>query len=401
MTRLASAAAYLAWDSSDASHRDWHYFPTIDFWRDDMPTELDQQLADIHEGDSATARLKPGEWLPRKQTRAVKQLQQGDVSHIFSRRHVPGPFIGRYYPKGLLADCNGIGTIFPQDMTPVRINDMNDSEIEVDFNHPLADYTVSIGLHVRQMLPSKEELGGQCNEIIADIAAHGCGLQSHPAELHPDFFTADSFKRIHEQEDSSFYVLPRLVQHIDSQARSLINKYYRRYIKPGMQVLDLMGSWESHVQGIDATVRVTGLGINDEELRANPALHAHDICDLNKLPALPYQDQSFDIVICTVSVEYLTCPVSVFREVARVLKPAGRFIITFSDRWFPEKVIRVWTELHPYERMGLVQEYFHRAGNFDQIATESWQGWLRPEDDKYFPNRIFSDPVFAVQGIRI
>ena len=37
-----------------------------------------------------------------------------------------------------------------------------------------------------------------------------------------------------------------------------------------------------------------------------------------------------------------------------MLRPGGRFIVTFSDRWFPPKAIRVWTRLH------LVLDYFRR-----------------------------------------
>lgn len=80
------------------------------------------------------------------------------------------------------------------------------------------------------------------------------------------------------------------------------------------------------------------------------------------------------MVICSVSVEYLVRPLEVFAEVGRVLKPGGRFIITFSDRWFPSKVIQLWTELHPFERMALVLEYFRRSGQFSDLATESRRG---------------------------
>ena len=68
-------------------------------------------------------------------------------------------------------------------------------------------------------------------------------------------------------------------------------------------------------------------------------------------PLLPFEVARFDAVVCTVSVEYLTRPLEVFAEVRRVLKPGGRFITTFSNRWFPPKVIRIWQELH--EEFGL------------------------------------------------
>ena len=140
--------------------------------------------------------------------------------------------------------------------------------------------------------------------------------------------------------------------------------------------------------------------MNADELSANPHLSSHVVHDLNGDPKLPFSDGSFDFIVCTVSVEYLSRPFQVFAEAARVLKPGGYFIVTFSDRWFPPKVIRLWTELHPFERMGLVLEYFRQSGRFSSLATESYRGWPRPPDDKYYPQLGFSDPVFAVWGRR-
>ena len=42
------------------------------------------------------------------------------------------------------------------------------------------------------------------------------------------------------------------------------------------------------------------------------------------MPVLPYEDGSFDIVTCTVSFDYLTKPLAVMKEIARVLSPGGQ-----------------------------------------------------------------------------
>ncbi len=52
---------------------------------------------------------------------------------------------------------------------------------------------------------------------------------------------------------------------------------------------------------------------------------------------LPYEDNSFDVVTNAVSVDYLTRPLEMFREMHRVLKPGGQAIISFSNRCFPTK----------------------------------------------------------------
>ena len=75
-------------------------------------------------------------------------------------------------------------------------------------------------------------------------------------------------------------------------------------------------------------------------------------------------------------------------------------MVTFSDRWFPPKVVRVWAELHPFERLGLVLEHFARAHAFTDLRTLTSQGLPRPEDDPHVPETTLSDPVFAAWGRR-
>ena len=83
---------------------------------------------------------------------------------------------------------------------------------------------------------------------------------------------------------------------------------------------------------------------------------------------------------------------------SRVLKPGGHLVVTFSNRWFPTKAIRLWTELHEFERMGLVLEYFMQTRAFEDLHTYSMRGLPRPHDDKYFPEFVYSDPLYAVWG---
>src|SRR3712207_7157428 len=56
--------------------------------------------------------------------------------------------------------------------------------------------------------------------------------------------------------------------------------------------------------------------------------------NLNRTPELPFGDAEFDGVGICVSIDYLTRPVEVLREVGRVLKVGSPVIITFSNRCF-------------------------------------------------------------------
>jgi SAM-dependent methyltransferase len=165
-----------------------------------------------------------------------------------------------------------------------------------------------------------------------------------------------------------------------------------------MEVLDLMSSWKSHLPENVNLERVVGLGLNESELRKNSRLTDTVVQDLNRNSKLPFDSNSFDAVICSMSVEYLVDPLAVFAEVGRILRTDGYFILTFSNRWFPTKAIKIWKELHEFERMGLALEYFIRSGGFKNLQTYSIRGLPRPHDDKYFPDLWYSDPIYAVWG---
>jgi hypothetical protein len=73
-------------------------------------------------------------------------------------------------------------------------------------------------------------------------------------------------------------------------------------------------------------------------------------------------------------------------------------VVTFSERWFPPKAIQLWSMLHPFERLGLVLDYFRCNDGFTGLSTESARDWPRPHDDQYAGQFAFADPLFAVWG---
>jgi SAM-dependent methyltransferase len=98
--------------------------------------------------------------------------------------------------------------------------------------------------------------------------------------------------------------------------------------------------------------------MNAHELDANPALTRRIVRDLNRNPTLPeIDDSSVDAVVCTVSVDYLTDPLSVAAELRRVLKPGGRVHFGFSDRYFPTKVISLWLKANDFGRLWIAAAY--------------------------------------------
>jgi SAM-dependent methyltransferase len=202
--------------------------------------------------------------------------------------------------------------------------------------------------------------------------------------LRPEFF-----RRYDESDDGLFYQQARLVTHIDDAAIAAATRFYGEQVPQGGRVLDLMTSWVSHLPRDARYATVAGLGMNREELDANPVLTERVIQDLNRDPRLPWADASFDAAIVTVSVQYLTRPVEVFAEVGRVLAPRAPFIVTFSNRCFPTKAVAIWQNLGDEGHANLVGLYARLSGAFE--PSEAYD---------LSPNRGGSDPLYAVVSRR-
>ena len=198
---------------------------------------------------------------------------------------------------------------------------------------------------------------------------------------------AEAFRRYDETPDEQFYKMPRLVTHIDDRAIAAVTRLYREHFPLGGTILDLMSSWVSHLPPEATYRRVVGLGMNEVELMENPRLDEYVIRDLNVDPTLPFGDGEFEGVGCCVSIDYLTRPVEVLREVGRVLKVGGPLIVAFSNRCFPDKAIAIWLQLDDQGRIRLVKEYLREAGNFENVRALDRS-----------PRRMFSDPLYAVIG---
>jgi|GEM_PF-66366 len=214
----------------------------------------------------------------------------------------------------------------------------------------------------------------------------------------PSFaFSEDSFSRLDESDDSIFYSRDRFVQHLDSLALSTVEKIIQELvIEKTPAILDLMASWDSHIPPTIQAETVVGLGLNRNELARNEALTDWVYHDLNKDPSLPFPDNTFDVVLNVVSVDYMTKPFDVFREVNRILKPGGLFLVIFSSRLFEQKAVKIWRQSSERERILLVEEFFTRNGTFTRPQLFTSKGKPRPKDDKYAHLGIPSDPIYAV-----
>ena len=180
-------------------------------------------------------------------------------------------------------------------------------------------------------------------------------------ELFPEFF-----RRHDERPDALFYDHPREASHIDAQARAVARAWYATLLPPGGRVLDLLAGIDSHLP--TSLEHVVGLGLNAEELDRNPRVDEPVVYDVNADPRLPFASDSFDGVVCTVSVQYLTRPIELFGEVGRVLRVGAPFVVSFSTRMFPSKAVLAWRASDDAAHHRLVTSYFEAADRFG--ATE-------------------------------
>jgi SAM-dependent methyltransferase len=90
--------------------------------------------------------------------------------------------------------------------------------------------------------------------------------------------------------------------------------------------------------------------------------------------------------MCAVSIQYVTHPLRLFREVRRVLRPGAPFVVSFSNRCFPTKAVAIWLEATDEQHVALVRRYFE--------ASEGWID-LTAED-----RSSEGDPLYAVWARR-
>ena len=395
---LAAVTFTLLWSDGRAEHEDQMHFENFSVWReaDLLPAPIGSRIPGMRAGDSAEAALSVGEvtgcW------DAARQVAGSPAG--FNRSYRSGldvePRPGRYYPQGFF---HGFQEIVRESIVPARIAALDEETMHVDLNHPFARFPFRVVFHLDRVLPGSDMRGGRCSSPLDELVRFP-GLAA-PLQDGLDTCYGDALQamaRMDERDDAAFYSSSRMLQHLDARALETITSLYRRLIRKDADVLDLMASYDSHLQGCSLQ-SLHALGMNADELQANRAATAWVVQDLNHAQTLPFEDAGLDAVVCTASVEYLTRPQAIFSEVLRVLRPGGVFVATFSNRWFPTKAIQVWSELHEFERVGMVTQWMQHAG-FSGLQTFSSRGWPRPKSDPHAGETALSDPVYAAWGYK-
>ncbi|CAG8971556.1 hypothetical protein HYALB_00005452 [Hymenoscyphus albidus] len=208
----------------------------------------------------------------------------------------------------------------------------------------------------------------------------------------PITYPPSAFTRQDETNDSEWYSQQRFVHHIDAKAITTLETYYSTIINPTHHVLDICSSWVSHLSASLKPQFMIGIGMNSLEPARNTHLTKYSVQDLNLNPTLEVEDESIDVVICNLSVDYLVQPIKIFEEMMRVLKVGGTAHMAFSNRYFPTKVIGAWMGMSDAEKRMWVGGYFWASGGWEgveEVVLNEGHKFLGVGDE---------DPPFVVRG---
>ena len=389
-----TVAFTLDWQGATARHRERLFAEKVSVWRDLFPGTMAEQLLGRQVGDTVSVAVTKEMFYAPSSPRLLRRIRPAQFAPPPGhRRQVDSPLYGRFYPQYCL---QGVPGVFQVSTAPCRFLGEEGDELLFSLDHPLAGRDLTLSATIVDIDASRIERGGRCEAWLEAICDNGPGMQERLPARATDFFHGRPFMRRDEGDDRRFYHMPRMVQHLDSCALTLISAEYGRLLPRGADILDLMGSWDSHLPADLEVGSLTVLGMNEEELAKNRRATRTVVHDLNEQPTLPFADASCDAVINTAAIEYAADPQRLCQEMARVLRPGGVVAIAFSNRWFESKAIALWAQLHEFERLGLVVELLHGSGLFRDIATLSVRGYPRPEEDPHpLPQ---ADPVFLVSA---
>jgi SAM-dependent methyltransferase len=131
-------------------------------------------------------------------------------------------------------------------------------------------------------------------------------------------------------------------------------------LEPGEQVLDIAcGAGNATIPAAKTGAEVTGLGLVPELLEAARGTAAEAGVEIAWIEGdaeqLPFEDESFDVVISTVGIMFAPDHQRAAREAARVLRPGGRLGLA---NWTPD---------------GTVGRFFQTTASYMPPPTEDFQ----------------------------
>jgi len=396
---ILSAQVGIHWQGQDCDFQDWSYLPSIDLCCDNLPAQLSSALIGLATGDEVRQVFKAGELLQRQSSLVHNNIPARLFQPPAIGMAALQPAIGRFYPSDFFKSTPAI---YQGNRRYCRVSNIQEGTLSVDCNHPLSSKAVEMMVRIESIKKATAEPCASCNDIVAMCCDHGPGMQDSLPAQETNFWCGNPFSRPDAGNDSEFFGTPSLQPYWDRTALKQLSLLYRQLIAQNSKILDLMAGVHSPLQEADIKPSaVICAGLNRQELEHNPLCTRSEIVDVNTITSLPFSSEQFDVVLIHAAIEYAINPQLLIAEVQRVLKPAGRVIISFSNRSVTEKTIQLWSDAAEFERPAIVLAYLHSCSGFSRFNSYSMRGLLRSEDDRLAQQLLYSDPVYAVWADKI
>ncbi len=383
----------LCWQGLDCVFHDWLYLDHIRPGHDLLPAGLAAKLDGKKTGAQIEHIYPAGQlvagWHPDRQSELDTARFKAPDNARF----------GRFYPADYVPTGNETQAVGSNHCRIVRASK---DRVTLDCNHPLSRHEIRLLLQIRSIHRAGTGDPGPGRDIAAMLCDQGPGMQDRLPQQDTDFFSARSFQRLDEGDDAEFFREPSLTPFWDQRALLEVSQLYQQLIPPQADILDLMAGVHSPLQQTDLEIAsLHCAGLNAAELEHNPSCDHRRVLDVNRIQALPYQDQQFDVVLIHAAIEYVIQPQLLFSEISRVLKSAGRIIVSFTNRHLPEKAIQLWREAYDFERTAIVLSYLRASRGFANFSSHSQRGLSRLPDDELTADLQHSDPVFMVWADKV
>ncbi len=129
------------------------------------------------------------------------------------------------------------------------------------------------------------------------------------------------------QYNAESLTFPRNVFH---QPKLRAVKTLAAALPDGARVLDAGCSTGYVSQGLHPRLRLTGVDIEKEAVEFCRAHRQGEFQEAD-LSALPFETNTFDLILFTNTIEHLEDPHPILKELARVLKPGGKIVVTTEN----------------------------------------------------------------------
>jgi SAM-dependent methyltransferase len=179
--------------------------------------------------------------------------------------------------------------------------------------------------------------------------------------------------------------MQRHILHFESEIERAVAQFAQS-IPSNARVLDA-GAGEGQYSGYFEGRRYTAvdLGIGD------PTWSYRQLDALADLLALPFADGVFDFALNVVTLEHVTDPAVVIRELYRCLRPNGRLLLVTPMEWEEHQQPH---DFFRYTRFGL--DHLTRSAGFVDVHIEPVGGFFRLLSRRLMNSVQFFPGVFAI-----